>query len=58
MIYCENIVDVAPLFLLLVLVCNSCLHMDIMNRSDAIDISLDPKTYRILVQPGHFEVLK
>ena len=32
--------------------------MEMMNFSDSIDVSLSYKTYKILVRPGHLEVLK
>ena len=40
------------------LICNPCLHTRMMNCSDAIDVSLGYKTYKILVQSGYLEILK
>ena len=37
---------------------NPCLRIGMMNCSGTIDVSLGYKTYKILVQPGHLEVLK
>ena len=38
--------------LLMLLICNPCLRMEIMNCNGTIDVSLDYKTYKILVQSG------
>ena len=35
--------------LLMLLICSPCLHMEIMNYNGAIDVSLNYKTYTILV---------
>ena len=43
---------------LYLLVCKQRLRTGMMNCSGAINVSLGYKTYRILVQSGHLDVLK